>query len=249
MSKAVLKVGVALLTFLLGVGLVSLWIIKRASHQHEYSVVLLGEPPVMPPASLPCSIQEHRFSGKQEDIETVRKLLAAGVDVNGTMDGCVPGEPFPRGVTLLMQESGSGSTEIVKLLLDSGAEVNLRDNYGDDALMYAAGGGHVDVMSLLLERGADINTRGFGGLTPLMAASENGEFEAARYLIDKGAEINAKDPNGTTALMFAAGFRHPAVIDLLLNDGADPKPKDKGGRTFEHYKRFGYPKEYFIGLE
>jgi hypothetical protein len=239
MNKTVLKIGIALLTFLLGVALASLWFVRRASHHHEYSVVLLGKSPSMTAASLPCSAQ-------QEDLEAVRKQLAEGVDVNGTMNECIPMEPFPRGVTLLMKAAGHGSSDIVTLLLDKGADINLRDSGEDDALMYAASSGRINVISILVERGADINTQGDGGQTPLMRASEDGELETVRYLLDQGAKLNAKNSNGTTALMFAAGFKQQEIARLLLAKGADPKLKDSHGRTFTHYERFGYPEEYMI---
>jgi len=73
----------------------------------------------------------------------------------------------------LLQAARNGQENIVRQLLDRGADVNRRYRYGCTALMGAAEGGHENVVRLLLDRGADINlVNNYGSETALMVASE-----------------------------------------------------------------------------
>jgi uncharacterized protein len=185
------------------------------------------------------------------DVATVRKLLSSGVNPDSTDDnGICEGRPnrataiSSSGDTPLMRAAGCGHTEVVKLLLEDGADINARDSEGNTAISGAAYYMHADIVDLLLTRGADINVKDMDGNTLLMNAAGNGRLEVVKFLLSKGADVNVQDDNGTTALMFAAGFRHREIMQVLLDHGVNPMLKDKKGRTASVYKRLGYPKEY-----
>jgi len=104
--------------------------------------------------------------------------------------------------------------QIVKLLLDHGADINAAGVYADTPLHAAAGNGNKPAVELLLARGADINARNQGriwypeyheygatGQTPLMVALRSGYLHVARFLIDRGADVNAQDGGGETPLL------------------------------------------------
>jgi ankyrin repeat protein len=63
--------------------------------------------------------------------------------------------------------------EVARLLIDAGADVNLRCEHGRTALHIAAAWGHLDVVQLLLEHGADPGIRDDEGLTPAMLAARS----------------------------------------------------------------------------
>ena len=76
---------------------------------------------------------------------------------------------------------------IVELLLDAGADVNLQDNYGRTALMEPSGLGYIETVRLLLEAGADVNLQDNYGWTALYHASRTGRTEIVRLLRAAGA--------------------------------------------------------------
>ncbi len=127
----------------------------------------------------------------------------------------------------------------VRLLLDSGADIEARDEAGDTPLMRAASYGQTETFKFLLERGAKVNVRDKGGMTPLIAAAcscaiatMNSTYDIMKILLEKGANVNARTRDGETALMMAAGSPDAAAsVKLLLGKGADPMAKDNQGKT------------------
>ena len=79
----------------------------------------------------------------------------------------------------------SGDSDKVKRLIEEGADVNAKDNYGNTALMWASQHGYIEVAKLLIEAGADVNLR---GTTALMIALEEGHTEIVELLKEAGAK-------------------------------------------------------------
>jgi ankyrin repeat protein len=129
--------------------------------------------------------------------------------------------------------------ETAKLLLDSGADIEARDEYRGPPLVDAAGYAQTAVVLLLLDRGANLHARDKYGRTALIAAScecavatMNDAYDVVKVLLDKGSDVNARSNDGTTALMSAAGgFGGSAIVNLLLEHGADPRALDSEGNT------------------
>lgn len=140
------------------------------------------------------------------DVESARLLLAKGADPN-TKDSA--------GFTPLLAAASNGdrSTEMVKLLLQHGAAVNV-----------------ACAESLELVKNGPLR---LGSLTPLMVAVPHGNYATVELLVNAGADINAKDARGMTALTFAVSSDHPdpRIVRLLLAKGADPSLKSKDGET------------------
>jgi len=78
--------------------------------------------------------------------------------------------------------------EIVKLLIENGADINKSDNYGQTPLFIACQNGYLEIVKLLIENGADINKSNNNGKTPLFIAREYQRFEITAVLIENGVD-------------------------------------------------------------
>ena len=78
-------------------------------------------------------------------------------------------------------------------LIDQGADLHAKDNYGCTPLHLACVNGHAEVVKALLEKGADVHAKDSHGMTPLHYACMNGHAEVVKALLEKGADVHAKD--------------------------------------------------------
>lgn len=164
--------------------------------------------------------------------------------------------PNESGVTALMRIALFGHEDILRLLIEEGAdvnhEINLDDDYsgGETAIMWAVEGGRENVLKLLIEGGADVNHKNKFGKTALMYAAESGYVNLMKVLIDNGAEVNAIENDrrltsrliraGETALMKAAKYGSDGAVQLLIDSGADVNMKTSEGMTALSYARNDY---------
>ena len=79
-----------------------------------------------------------------------------------------------------------GHVEVARLLLDSGAQVNMPADSFESPLTLAACGGHVELAALLIERGANLEEVNDEGYTPLMEAAREGHEEMVALLLAQG---------------------------------------------------------------
>ena len=126
----------------------------------------------------------------------------------------------PANLSLVLA-SRYGHEEVVRTLLDSGVDVNLRDDLGRTALIATAGESHEALLNELLARGADVNARDNQQNTALMFAAGRGELANVRSLLRAGADIEARNDDDETALISAVKFGQVDVVELLLDRGAD----------------------------
>jgi hypothetical protein len=148
-------------------------------------------------------LQASAFSN---DADTVRLLLSKGAD---------PNSKDAAGFTPLLAAAlnGDRNTEVVRLLLHHGANVNA-------------------VCAETLETVKN-GPLAIGLLTPLLSAAPYGNYETVSLLVNAGANVNAKDVRGMTplALTVSSDRPDPRIVRLLLSKGADPAIKSKNGET------------------
>ena len=103
----------------------------------------------------------------------------------------------------LSYAAANGHVNVMRLLLDVGANMSYRDKEGWTALMHASHNSHFDAVKLLLERGADVNQESGNRLTALIEASKKGHGDIVRLLLKYGAEKTHKDNDNRNALLWA----------------------------------------------
>lgn len=159
---------------------------------------------------------------QQNDVATVRTMLAEGASVNGPLDG--------GGKPPLVSAAELGHTEIVRLLLERGARIEAVDKDGDTALANAAWKGHAETVRLLLQNGANVNSASAFRNTPLLLAVRRSS-QTSRLLIENGADVRSANKDGETPLGSAAYNGLTDILGLLLDKGADIEAVDKYGDT------------------
>lgn len=142
--------------------------------------------------------------------------------------GVSPDSADVRGDGALVVASRSGQLDVVQILVEGGARVNLRNRWGDTALMVGALNGRDKIVRYLRSKGGDVNSSGW---TALHYAAVNGHADIAKYLMDQGANPLASSPNGVTPLMMAARENKTDVVKVLLEYGADIAQKNDKGET------------------
>jgi len=125
--------------------------------------------------------------------------------------------------------------EIIKTLLDKGAEVNASDNSGtySTPLRMAIGKRDLGLIKILVEAGADVNNEDEAGNTPVIQAVMLGKADIVQYLISKGADVNHKNHVFRAAINTPArqAGDYPAIVDILLKAGASLDEQDNEGNT------------------
>ena len=123
----------------------------------------------------------------------------------------------------------AASTELLNLLVNAGADVNIQNISNHTALHIAAGRGRTEVAKLLVDAGADVNMQDGERATALHFAARQGHTEVVKLLVNAGADVNMQDGERATALHFAARQGHTEVVKLLVNAGADVNIQDENG--------------------
>jgi ankyrin repeat protein len=159
------------------------------------------------------------------DIKIVEKILDEGIDVNITNKD---------GITPLITAVKNGYTNIVKLLIEKGANVNVKDNNGDPIILLATSSNNigVDILRLLIENGANVNVTSNDEYfrTPLTSALSGHRKEMAELLINNGADIELASMNDSRPLQYAVLFDID-IVDLLIKKGVDVNKFDYYGWT------------------
>ena len=145
-------------------------------------------------------------------VDRVRELLKQQPDLIHTYS--------PDGWTAL--HLNFNNLEMAKLLIDSGADLNLnsRNKLNATPLQGTAANNWIDLAKLYLSRGANVNCRSEQGGSPLHEAAGNGFVEFGRLLLENGADVNQEDDDGKTPLTIALEYKKLAIAKLLREHGA-----------------------------
>jgi ankyrin repeat protein len=153
-------------------------------------------------------------AAEQGDGAAVARLLAAGPDANAS----VPGKNASGMVvqnTALLASAANGHLEVVRLLLQGGADPSLAGS-GCTPLMTAAGNGRPEVLRLLLARGAAVDAvHPDSNATAFHYACDRNQPECAEALARAGCDVGIKSKGGSTGGQLAGRKGHAAVVERL----------------------------------
>lgn len=165
---------------------------------------------------LAATVAQAQTPQEEEFFAAVRRGDLAAVKAH-LDQGISPNAKFRYGTTALFPACDRGHLEIVKLLLERGAEVNVRDTfYNATPLTWAASKGHVAIILLLLDKGAQ------GVDNVLNAAVGRDNVELLKALLARGG---LSDQGLTAALTAATRGQKTEMVKLLEAAGAKPAPK------------------------
>ncbi|MHC4124652.1 MAG: ankyrin repeat domain-containing protein, partial [Planctomycetota bacterium] len=130
--------------------------------------------------------------------------------------------------TPLHKAARRGNVREIKRLLDSGADVDAKDQKGRTPLYLAAACGKYKAVELLLKHNANVDGQNFKlGITALFGAIQNNSIKSAKSLIKQGADVNFKSSAfPQTPLHFAVALGRVKMTKILLDSGVDINKKD-----------------------
>jgi ankyrin repeat protein len=170
---------------------------------------------VMPALALTDNERALIEATARNDVDTARRLIAAGTSVNAQNDS--------RDSAFLLA-GAEGRLEILKLALAAGADLKSTNRYGGTALIPACHHGHVETVRELLKTAIDVNHVNNLGWTALLEVAILGDgsatyLEIARMLLARGADVNLADRQGVTPVGHAERRQHTALAAILTAAG------------------------------
>lgn len=181
------------------------------------------------PADIRAAFFEACGEGRMDMFDALLPLVRDDIDMHGIV--C-------RETTLTMA-AFTGQTDIVRRLLESGADAGLQNEGGYTPLHLAAENGDAPMVELLLSHhGYNRKRTRLGDATPLELAAQQGRAGVLRVMAAHGVNLNEQNELGMTALHSAVFSRRPDSVFALLQLGADPDIRDSNGRTAEEMSEF-----------
>lgn len=134
--------------------------------------------------------------------------------------------------SLLQQAIIYDKPDIVKVLLDNGADINLLDNINMSPLNTAINENKTEIANLLIERGANVNYKNIFGITSQHLAARNKNSSVLKNLLSKKEiEIDPMDGTGASPLIYASIKGDIECMKILLDNGANINVIDINGRS------------------
>nr|XP_037845916.1 caskin-1 isoform X3 [Chlorocebus sabaeus] len=172
---------------------------------------------------------------KAEDVGTAQRLLQrprpGKAKLLGSTKKINVNFQDPDGFSALHHAALNGNTELISLLLEAQAAVDIKDNKGMRPLHYAAWQGRKEPMKLVLKAGSSVNIPSDEGHIPLHLAAQHGHYDVSEMLLQHQSNPCMVDNSGKTPLDLACEFGRVGVVQLLLSSNMcaallEPRPGD-----------------------
>lgn len=177
-----------------------------------------------------ASVNPSSVNGKTMLYHLVKSKNSEAVEF--LIDRKVPITGGDSDTTLLMFSVLNKDAAMVKLLIESGVNLNKQNNTGETALFLAAHRGYVHIANMLLDKGADYLLSTNMKWSPLMEAADRGYLPIVKLLLSKDTvSINQLSSDSFTPLMAAATNGHEELVEFLLENGAIYNMENARGET------------------
>lgn len=181
----------------------------RANERHEHASPLASVLHQLLDTEQDSSVVDQLVrEAAQGHTQAVSHLLAKHPD---KVDGRSSGK------TCLQVACHQGHMDIVRLLLEHKASLEIADDDGDVALHYSAFGNQPEIMELLLRKSASINVINKGRCSALHVAVNKQHAACVKVLLKYNCDVNVQDSYGDTALHDAIGKESIEILELLGN--------------------------------
>ncbi|XP_078274257.1 caskin-1 isoform X6 [Rhinoraja longicauda] len=165
--------------------------------------------------------QELLHAVKTEDVPAAQKLLQRPRQGKAKLLGSAKRVNVNYqdldGFSALHHAALNGNTELISLLVESQALVDIKDNKAMRPLHYAAWQGKAEPMKMLLKAASSVNSQSEEGQIPLHLAAQHGHYEVSEMLLQHQSNPCIVDVAGKTPLDLACEFGRVGVVQLLLS--------------------------------
>jgi ankyrin repeat protein len=229
--------------------------LHKAVRDSDYGINLAGKPAILATVKSLLAHKANPNARLNPDAATAAAELVYNQGQNDRRRvASTVNEISLRGSTPLLLAAEVNNLDVIKALVEAGADPTIPTEQGSTALMMAAGGGTdiqrmrapeeramaIETVKYLVEKGVDVKAAGQYGWTAMHMASYQGLTDVIEYLASKGGDVNEMDAFGQTPLSIAMavltqdiGARRPQiprrfrgeVAQLLLKLGATPLDK------------------------
>ncbi|KAJ5740278.1 ankyrin repeats (3 copies) domain-containing protein [Penicillium malachiteum] len=143
--------------------------------------------------------------------------------------GAFPNPPFEHrnGISAMRVALMNGHSEVVRLLLEAGADCKGRAERGQTFLHHAARNGYTKIVEYLITAGSEIMARDDRGISALHIASQNGHLGAVQALVSAHSQIDIVDERGRTPLDCAVEKIDPRSLKKLIRSGVEIQSHDR----------------------
>jgi ankyrin repeat protein len=160
-----------------------------------------------------------KIACKSGHFETVKLLLQHGAD---------PNKVIYHGQTALMY---ANEFDIIEILLDNGANINVVDIWNDSVLTRTLNNGNISLAKYLIKRGANYKLEHFKSIKEKRQLLQISSIEGTKFLMEKGVNFDFELEDGDTPVFKAISRNSLEIIKLFLKEGVPVNRKNKNGVT------------------
>ncbi|XP_043920120.1 death-associated protein kinase 1 [Protopterus annectens] len=175
----------------------------------------------------------------EEDSFVMKAIIHAINDDNvpglqhllGSLTNYDVNQPNKQGTPPLLIAAGCGNNQMLELLLSKGAQIDVQDKSGSNAVYWASRHGHVETLKFLNTKKCPLNVKDKSGETALHVAARYGNVDVIQYLCYIGADANVQDREEETPLHCAAWHGYFPVAKALCEANCNVNIRNKEGES------------------